>query len=224
MKILVLVAGNNVPSNSEFLADHFIEGLKEKGAETQKLLLRDLTIEHFALKHYDRTHQNEPDYLKLEKAFVEADGVVLASPIWNFSVPAHLKNVIDRIGSFALDETHSVGTLKGKPFYCIFTGGAPTAAFPALIKKTTSHIPQAIQYFGGTVFGAHYEERCTKGRGVFGLVVDQRPKTLEYMKQKGNEFAALVDYFAKTGKLPFKMALIKWIYNTGGKVKRMLGL
>jgi multimeric flavodoxin WrbA len=204
MKITIIVGGNNDPSNSDFLANTFAEELKKQGVAVTKYRLKDMPLDHFSLKHYEMNTKMEKDYLTLENAVKESDGVVLANPIWNFSVPADTKNFLDRIGRFALDETHSVGTLKGKPFYLIFTGGAPTAAFPGLIRKTTSHIPQAIKYFGGALIGMHYEERCTKGRGVFGLVVDKRPKTLGKIRSTARRFASIVGRFSKTGRFPQK--------------------
>ena len=108
----------------------------------------------------------------MQKHVENASGLVIATPVWNFGVPAHLKNFIDRMGSFALDETRSRGTLNGKPFYIIFTGGAPKPAWTGLMKKTTAFVPEALRYFGATYIGHHFEPKCVKGRGKFGLVVD----------------------------------------------------
>jgi multimeric flavodoxin WrbA len=144
----------------------------------------------------------------------EADGFVFASPVWNFGVPAHLKNFIDRMGSFALDETRSKGTLGGKPFYLIFTGGAPAPAWKTLMQKTTSFVPEALKYFGASYMGHHFEGKCTKGRGKFGLVVDERPDSLEEVRKKGFEFARVVKTFKETGKAPIKQRatakVMKW--------------
>ena len=83
---------------------------------------------------------------RIEQLVQQSDGVVIASPLWNFSVPGHLKNLIDRMGSFCLDsESRSLGMLKGKPFYCILTGGTPIAAWYGLQKKTVSHLPVSIR-------------------------------------------------------------------------------
>lgn len=206
MKIAVFVAGTNTPSNAELLADTFIEGLKQiNGTAVEKFHLRDLSINHFTLSYYTPKCSTEDDFCKIQEAVERAHGIVIATPIWNFSVPGHLKNFIDRIGAFALDaETHSQGMFHGKPFYLIFTGGAPMIAWKAIMHVTTAHIPEAIKYYGGTVVGRYFEPRCMPRQGEFGLVVDQRPATIARMKKKGERFALLVKRYAETGSLPWR--------------------
>lgn len=181
--------------------------------------LNELKIDHFRLEFYDSAHTQEEDFRTLQRLVEQAHGVVIATPVWNFSVPAHLKNFIDRMGSFALDATHSRGTLEGKPFFLIFTGGSPKAAWKTLMHKTTSFLPQAIKYFGGSVLGHHFEPRCTKGRGKFGLVVDKRPESLERIYQEGIRFACIVARYAADGSLPIRHGMIHKIY---GFAQRLL--
>ena len=146
--------------------------------------------------------------MKIQKSIQCADGIVIATPIWNFGVPAHLKNFIDRMGSFALDETRSKGTLNGKPFYFIFTGGAPAPAWKGMMRKTTSFVQEGLRYFGASPVGTFFEGKCTLGRGKFGLVVDQRPETLERCRKEAKQFALVVQKYAETGKPPLKQNLI----------------
>lgn len=159
----------------------------------------------------------------IKDEILKADGVVIASPIWNFGVPAHLKNLIDRMGTFALDETRSVGTLKGKPFYLMYTGGSPAAAWP-LNKRTTSFMDVGLQYFGACIVGHHYEGRCTAGRGVFKEVVSSRPESLKAAKEKGKKFAEIVEIYATEGTLPMKQTITKWVFGLGGRMKKAMGL
>ncbi len=222
-KIAVIVAGMNEPSNSNVLADAFIEGMKQvPGITFEKVRLRELSLEHFTLDHYAGKNSEE-DYRRLETMFKDSRGVVFATPIWNFSVPAHLKNMIDRIGAFLLDsETHSKGQLNGRPFALIYTGGAPLIAWQALMYLTTLHVAEAIKYYGGTVVFRHFEPKCLPGPGKFGLVVDKRPKTLEKMRKAGTAFAKNAQCFARTGKLPFRKQLVyKWftfLYRVGNRI------
>jgi len=205
MRILVIVAGTNEPSNSNALADAFIQGIEQFGtAEIDKIRLKDLHIEHFTLDFYDPQCNQEEDFCDVQELIEKSNGFVIATPIWNFGVPAHLKNLIDRMGSFALDETRSQGTLKGKPFYLIFTGGAPKPAWDALMKKTTSFVAEGLKYFDASHIGTQFEGKCMKGRGDFGLVVDHRPDVLAATRKNGHAFAKVVDEYARTGKAPFK--------------------
>jgi len=215
MRILVLVAGTNDPSNSNALADAFIQGIQQHGdVQVDKVRLKDLRIDHFTVDHYDPQCSQEEDFCAVQELVESAHGFVIATPVWNFGVPAHLKNLIDRFGSFALDETRSKGTLGGKPFYCIFTGGAPLPAWKGMMQKTTSFVPEGLQYFGGSYIGHHFEGKCTVGRGKFGLVVDQRPDSLASVRKKGFNFAKIVSQFERTGKAPAKhrakAKIMKW--------------
>ncbi len=223
MKILVISASMNDPSNSDFLADRFIEGMKQGGAEVDKIRLKDIQLEHFTLKFYEPNVVVEPAFADLEKKMKEANGVVIATPIWNFSIPAQLKNLIDRMGSFGLDaEWRTKGQLGGKPFFLIFTGGSPAPAWPALMNMTTSHVPVSLKYFGATVAGTHYEPRCTPGGGKFSIVVDQRPESAALMKKKGEDYAKVVKQFAETGKLPVSMRFKEKMYAIGQRIVKKL--
>ncbi|MFH1670518.1 MAG: NAD(P)H-dependent oxidoreductase [Patescibacteria group bacterium] len=221
MNILVLIAGTNEPSNSHALASAFTQGIHQLGnVHVDSKRLKDFTIDHFTLDFYEDACTQEEDFCTLQALVEKADGIVIATPIWNFSVPAHLKNLIDRMGNFALDKTRSKGAFNGKPFYLIYTGGSPYPAWKGIQKKTTSALPTALQYFGGTVAGIHYEPRCMKGKGEFGLVVDERPKSLAHMREEGLRFAQTVETYAKTGKLPIKQAMVKKMYHLGQRAMK----
>jgi multimeric flavodoxin WrbA len=203
--VVAIVAGTNTPSNADRMTESFIKGLEDEGVEVHKLILKDLAIRHFTLEYYRPECSVEDDFCRVEELILSSHGVVLASPIWNFSVPAHLKNLIDRMGGFALDEkTHAKGQLKGKPFFFIFTGGAPMIAWKAIMHITTAHIPESIKYYGGSVIGRHYEPRCMPAEGKFGLVVDKRVRTLRSLTKKGRFFAQIVKVYAETQKLPWR--------------------
>ncbi|PIQ76221.1 hypothetical protein COU78_04645 [Candidatus Peregrinibacteria bacterium CG10_big_fil_rev_8_21_14_0_10_49_24] len=215
MNILVLVAGTNEPSNSNVLADTFVQGMQQLGGVTvHKRRLKDFRIEHFSLDFYDPQCSQEEDFCALQALMQEADGLVIATPVWNFGVPAHLKNFIDRMGSFALDATRSRGTLNGMPFYMIYTGGAPYPAWKGLMEKTSSHIPEALKYFGASYMGHHFEGKCVKGQGKFGLVVDERPESIASVRKQGHAFASVVKKYKETGKAPIKQRtqgkIMKW--------------
>lgn len=221
--ILVVVAGMNDPSNSNTLADHFIEGIKTvEGVTFEKVRLKDISLHHFTLSDYAE-ESCEPDYLRIKTLINDAAGVVFATPVWNFSVPSHLKNLIDRMGAFGLDsETHSKGQFNRKPFALIYTGGAPMIAWKALMYLTTLHVAEAMKYYGGSIVFRHFEPKCVVGRGKFGLVVDQRPETLTTMEREGKKFGLIAKHYAATGSLPFGRTLwSKWfefLYRVGNRI------
>lgn len=222
--ITIIVAGTNEPSNAHMLAEKFKEGALSAGADITLVRLKEYTLDHFDLRLYDATYPNNDRFDEISETIKRSDGLVIASPVWNFSVPAHLKNLIDRMGSFGLDtETHSVSTLNGKPTFLIFTGGAPAVAWP-MLKRTTSHVGAGLQYFGCSIVGTHFEGSCTLGRGKFGLVVDKRPTSLAAMERKGAEFASFTGIFKSKGILPFRIRLTGTIVKAAQIIKRTLHL
>lgn len=221
MKILAIVAGTNDPSNADRLCDAFLQGVRSASPDAAivKLRLKDLAIKHFHLDDYHPQCSSEDDFCTLQERVQEADGLVFASPVWNFSVPGHLKNVIDRMGAFCLDEeTRTKGKLPGTPAYFLYTGGAPVAAWKGLMRFTTSHLPEALRYYGASVIGRHFEGRCQPKKGTFGLILDERPDALRRAENKGKRFAAIVDRHRKTKTLPFKYTVIGQLYRFAQKV------
>ncbi len=215
MNIIALVAGTNTPSNADVLCDAFLEGIRKEhpNCTIHKLLLKDLEIKHFQTEYYHPQCSSEDDFCKLQEIAEGADGIVIATPVWNFSVPAHLKNVIDRMGAFCLDETtRTKGMLSGMPAYFLFTGGAPVAAWKGLMRFTTSHLPESLRYYGASVIGKFYEGRCTRGKGIFGLVIDRRPEVLKKAREAGKVFGNIVAEFSKTGRLPLRNTIMRKIY------------
>lgn len=219
MNILVLVAGTNEPSNCAYLKDAFVKGMQKQGdVSINTKLLKDLNIEHFNLDFYEPACHQEEDFCAIQDLVQSAHGLVIATPIWNFGVPAHLKNLLDRMGSFALDETRSKGTLGGLPFYMIFTGSAPVPAWKGIMEKTSSFISEGLQYFGASYIGHHFEPSCTVGRGEFGLVVDQRDDSIAAITEKGTAFAKVVAEFERTGKAPIAKRVRSTIMQFGEKL------
>src|SRR5438128_635598 len=101
-KVAVIVAGTNEPSNSNVMADAFIEGMRAiEGIQVEKIRLKDVVLDHFTLQNYHPDYRGNDDFPHIENMVKDANAVVFASPIWNFSIPAHLKNLIDRMGAFA---------------------------------------------------------------------------------------------------------------------------
>lgn len=223
MHITLLLASPNEPSNSATLADAFMQGMESAGPLTlERFKLHHLRVDYFTLDNYDPHCNQEEDFCKVQAAVEKSDALVIATPIWNFGVPARLKNLIDRFGSFALDESRSKGTLGGLPFYIIFTGGAPYPAWKGLMQATSSHLPEALKYFGASYIGHHFEGKCVNGPGQFGLVVDSRPDSLKNVREKGAEFAKTVQSYKETGRPPVKHQLQGKIMRMGEKIMKKI--
>ena len=214
MLIVTFVAGTNEASNAHVLADAFLEGAQsDPDVLVEKIRLKDLPLAHFTLEHYRGNAFEEEAFTRIRSLVRGAKGIVIATPVWNFSVPAHLKNLIDRLGAFCLDhETRSKGQLPATPFFFLFTGGAPVPVWTGIMRFTTSHLPESIRYYGGSIAGKHYEGKCMVSRREFGLVVDVRPASLERVRRKGRKFARLMRYYAVHNRLPLSYRLLAQAY------------
>ena len=126
------------------------------------------------------------------------------------------------MGSFGLDESRSRGTLAGKPVQLIFTGGAPAPAWHGMMKQTTSFMQEGLRYFGMTPVGSFFEGKCTKGRGKFGLVVHERPETIERVKKMAIDFGMIVQRYKKTGQPPLSENIKGKIMKIGERILKKI--
>jgi len=85
--------------NTELLLKELLRGSKDAGAQTEEILLRDLKVtpclEIYACKK-DGQCPIPDDMQSLYAKLTEVDALVLASPIFFYTVSAHTKAFIDR--------------------------------------------------------------------------------------------------------------------------------
>jgi len=136
-KIKKIVAISSSPSkgrNSDSMLDNFILGINNSGKDdvtVEKFYLEDVHFDHYQYENRFGPTENEPDFAVLADKMKEADGIVIATPTYNFSVPARLKNLIDRIRFIALDldKKNILGQPSGKfkkhRMFFIVSGGSP---------------------------------------------------------------------------------------------------
>lgn len=165
MKILALSCSPSRGRNSDTMLDYFISGMKEvTGIEVEKIYLQDVPIDYYSYENSKAPGDHEEQFKKLsDKITNEISGLVIATPTYNFSVPAHLKNFIDRIRFFALDFKRKnklgqpMGMLGYLKTYFLVSGGTPNwaerllfFAFPAFWLRGV------FLYFNAKVLGAFY--------------------------------------------------------------------
>ena len=123
MKVLILKSSPRPQGNSSTLADQLGVGATRAGAQVESISLHQLKIRpcngcDACVKTGRCTTKDDmqPLYDKL----IEADGIVLASPIYWFTFNAQLKICIDRW--YAIWKNNH-DTFKAKPFGFILTYG-----------------------------------------------------------------------------------------------------
>ena len=165
MKILALSCSPSRKRNSDTMLDHFLSGAeKVAGIEIEKIYLEDIPIEMYHHANSKGPGENESELTELARKITdEATGLVIASPTYNFSVPGHLKNFIDRMRFFALDLTRRnkfdqpVGKLGHLKTYFLVSGGTPNWAEKILFFSFPAFWLRGLfLYFGAKVMGAIY--------------------------------------------------------------------
>lgn len=163
-KILALACSPSKGFNSDNMLDAFISGLVQvKGVEVEKIYLNDLKIANYSFLNRVPKIDDEPEFVDLAEKFSLADGVVIATPTFNFVVPAVLKNLLDRLSYKALNPAklnwlhQPTGQLKNvKGFYLVSCGT------PFLLQKMAFFLFPAFWlrvvfwYFGAKTWGAIY--------------------------------------------------------------------
>ncbi len=165
MKIIALSCSPSRGRNSDTMLDSFILGMKEiPDIEVEKIYLDDIPIDLYTYKNSKAPTSHETEFKELARKITQdINGLVIATPTYNFSVPAHLKNFIDRIRFFALDFTQKsklgqpVGTLEHLQTYFLVSGGTPRWAEKLLFFAFPSFWLRGVfLYFNAKVMGALY--------------------------------------------------------------------
>ncbi len=165
MKIIALSCSPSRGRNSDTMLDNFILGMKEiPDIEVEKIYLDDIPIDTYTFENSKAPLPHEVQFAELARKITDdATGLVIATPTYNFSVPAHLKNFIDRIRFFALDFTQKtklgqpLGKLGHLQTYFLVSGGTPRWAETLLFFAFPAFWLRGVfLYFNAKVMGALY--------------------------------------------------------------------
>jgi multimeric flavodoxin WrbA len=103
LRILGICGSPRRGGNTEVLLKEALRGAEEAGAEVERIFLRDKTIspclEIYGCKEDGRC-VIEDDFQEVAEEMVGADALILASPIFFYTVSAHTKMLMDRCQSF----------------------------------------------------------------------------------------------------------------------------
>src|SRR4030042_3661344 len=97
--ILAIYGSPRKKGNTNVLLDHAVQGAEEAGAQVEKIFLVDLNIspclEIYGCKKTGRC-VIEDDFQKVHDQLLACHGLMLASPIFFYTVSAHTKILMDR--------------------------------------------------------------------------------------------------------------------------------
>jgi multimeric flavodoxin WrbA len=101
--ILAIYGSPRRQGNTSLLLQQAVQGAKEAGAYVDEVILRDLKmspcLEIYGCKKTGRCVIQD-DFQKLYDQILSCDGIMLASPIFFYTVSAHTKILMDRCQSF----------------------------------------------------------------------------------------------------------------------------
>lgn len=99
-KVLVLSASPRKGGNSDTLCDQFILGAEEAGNQTEKIFLKDKEINYCTAcdtcLENDGNCIQDDDMAEIMDKMIEADVIVMATPVYFYTMNAQMKTVIDR--------------------------------------------------------------------------------------------------------------------------------
>lgn len=99
MKVLAICGSPRKGGNSDILANEVLRGAADAGADTDKIYLQDLSLSPcracYGCKGKGRCVQNDDGDDAVRK-MIDADVLVLASPVYFYSISSQMKMMIDR--------------------------------------------------------------------------------------------------------------------------------
>lgn len=95
-RILIILGHSGDKSLSKAMAEAYLRGAQESGAEVRLLCLGELNFEPVLKEGYQGKQALEPDLLDAQQSLLWAEHLVFVYPVWWGAMPALLKGFIDR--------------------------------------------------------------------------------------------------------------------------------
>ncbi len=117
-KVLILSGSPRKGGNSDLLCDEFMRGAAESGNDVEKIRVADKNVAACKGCYYCNRNEGKcvirDDMAEILQKMIDADVIVLASPVYFYSIAAQLKAVLDRTVARWTE-------VKNKEFYYIAT-------------------------------------------------------------------------------------------------------
>lgn len=117
-KVLILSSSPRRDGNSDTLCNEFMNGAAESNNQVEKVFLRDKTIHPCTgcstCSRYNKPCPQKDDALEVINKMLEADVIVMATPVYFYAMSAQMKTLIDRCCGLYTE-------MKNKEFYFIAT-------------------------------------------------------------------------------------------------------
>ena len=190
--ILAVYGSPRRKGNTSLLLKKAVEGAKEAGAMVEEVVLRDLKmspcLEIYGCKLTGRCVIDD-DFQPLYDKLLVCQGVILASPVFFYTVSAHTKIMMDRCQSLWVKRYWMEKTPFGKKNYSrkgLFISAGATKG-----KRLFDGILLTVRYFFDTLDADLWKALLYRGLDFEGDVL-KHPDYLEEAYAAGAEFARLI--------------------------------
>jgi len=192
MKVLAVYGSPRRKGNTSILLKKAVAGARQAGAEVEEIVLRDLKmspcLEIYGCKKTGRCVIPD-DFQDFYDKILESEGLMLASPIFFYSVSAHTKTLIDRCQSLWvkkhwIDQTPmGAGTSKRKGLF--ISVGATKG------KRLFDGVLLTIRYFFEVLDMELWNSLLYRGMDFEGDVF-HHPEYLEEAYEAGKDLVAAI--------------------------------
>ena len=188
-KIVAVYGSPRRKGNTSTLLRKAVEGAKASGAEVEEIVLRDLKmspcLEIYGCKNAGECRLRD-DFQKARDQILAAQGLILASPVFFYTVSAHTKILMDRFQSlwvkkYWVDKPH--GKQEQAPRKGLFISVGATKG-----KKLFDGMLLSIKYFFDVIDMDLWKALLYRGLDYEGDVL-KFPEYLDEAYQTGIEFA-----------------------------------
>ncbi len=157
--VLVVKGSPRIKGNSSLLADQVIEGAKDAGADVESAILQELEIQPCTAcdackKAMDTYCVFQDDMQAIYPKLIRADALVLASPIYWFTMSAQMKLFIDR-GLSALYGPPGPYPFKGKKIGIVLSYGDPDPFLSGAVNALRT-FQDTFKHVGAEIVGFEY--------------------------------------------------------------------
>ena len=202
IKIVAIYGSPRRKGNSATLLKKAVEGARDAGAEVEEIVLRDLKMSP-CLEIFGCTKSGEcrlkDDFQKARDQILAAHGLILASPVFFYTVSAHTKILMDRFQSlwvkkYWIDKSpknHPKNKRKG----LLISVGATQG------KKLFDGILLSVRYFFDTIDMKLWKSLLYRGLDFEGDVL-KFPDYLDEAYEAGREYARVLnkDFMSSVGE------------------------
>lgn len=172
-KIVVLSASPRAHGNSDVLCDEFIKGSLESGNSVEKINVKDKNIKYCSgcgVCNSGKPCSIQDDMGDILTKMIEADVIVMATPVYFYTMDAQMKTLIDRCCSRYTE-------MKHKEFYFII----------AAAENDISEMQRTIEGFRGftSCLNDPIERGIIYGVGAWGIGEIQATKAMQEAYEAG---------------------------------------